>query len=148
MRDWAKPGHHPAGKDLLLLPDRVFGFVFRSRRWACLQLRTGVDGEGDLQPVTAKSEGWDDLKLSGEHRNIIRSLMSSHFEKNGAADLEFDQSRTRAKAWSYYFMVHQVLAKLPLLNVLPNTTGNPCFPSPAATSAFRLEKWRTSCSQI
>ena len=33
---WPK-GIEPSGDDLLLLPDRVFGFVLRSRKWGKVQ---------------------------------------------------------------------------------------------------------------
>ena len=32
-QEWKKRGIHPSGEDLLLLPDRVFAFCFRSRKW-------------------------------------------------------------------------------------------------------------------
>ena len=32
-QEWKKLGSHPSGDDLLLLPDRVFAFCFRSRKW-------------------------------------------------------------------------------------------------------------------
>lgn len=108
--DWQereKDGRGPTGNDLLLLPDRVFGFVFRTRTWgkclmllcpndlltsqaACLQLGKNADNKSKLRAVPEKKEAWTDLEIPEQHKMIVQSLIDSHFEKGRSKDNGFD----------------------------------------------------------
>ncbi|KAK4971270.1 hypothetical protein LTR66_011426 [Elasticomyces elasticus] len=61
-------------QDLVLLPDRVFGFVLRTRSWACLAMR-----EDKLRNVSKQDSGWDELQLPDGHRKMVESLVERHF---------------------------------------------------------------------
>lgn len=110
-----RKGIIPEGDDLLLLPDRVFGFVLRTRKWgkrfkttsygdscflivldlACLQLGLDDDGNKRLSKIETKAEGWDDLQLPGRHKHIIQSLVESHFGKHRSKSVYYDLVRDK-----------------------------------------------------
>ncbi|KAK5653751.1 hypothetical protein OQA88_7907 [Cercophora sp. LCS_1] len=61
--------------DYAVLPRRVLGYVLRERKFARL----------DVQAIQQQRQGrqatLDDIKMKASHRNIIRSTVSSHFDK-------------------------------------------------------------------
>lgn len=61
--------------DLAILPRRILGYVVRERKFARL----------DVQNFHHQPQGrqttLDDIKMKDSHRNIIRSTVSSHFDK-------------------------------------------------------------------
>ncbi|KAL8382972.1 hypothetical protein RB595_006644 [Gaeumannomyces hyphopodioides] len=89
----------PTKDDMLLLPDRVFAFVLRTRRWACLQL--GYDDSNPpqkkLQPVKERPDAWEDLQISLNHRSIIESLIKTHFGKAKSQRRQYDLVQGKGK---------------------------------------------------
>ncbi|QGA16033.1 hypothetical protein EYB26_003700 [Talaromyces marneffei] len=75
--------------DLLLLPDRVFAFVLPSRRWACLQIGKAPDGKDHLREREPEDNPWEKLQLPPGHKNLVQSLILSHFAKPQSA-VQFD----------------------------------------------------------
>ncbi|KAJ9144715.1 Fidgetin-like protein 1 [Pleurostoma richardsiae] len=61
--------------DLAILPKRVLGYVLRERKFARLDIQNFQIKKEDRQ-VTL-----DDIKMKPSHRSIIRSTVSSHFDK-------------------------------------------------------------------
>ncbi|KAI9810741.1 MAG: hypothetical protein M1827_006079 [Pycnora praestabilis] len=92
LQPWSK-GSEPSEEDLLLLPDRVFGFVLRSRKWACLKLGRDARGVEFLRPVEEKKDGWNGLELPEGHKEIVQSLINSHFAMDKSATINFDSVR-------------------------------------------------------
>lgn len=98
---WKKSGTCPSQDDdmLLLMPDRVFAFVLRTRKWgkhrsptifmnivlmissACLLIGKDTDGRERLTPVEATPEPWNNLELPKGHKDIVQSLIESHFSQ-------------------------------------------------------------------
>ncbi|RYP76891.1 hypothetical protein DL771_001444 [Monosporascus sp. 5C6A] len=90
-KEWEKAGTGPTEeKDLLLLPDRVFAFVLRTRSWACLQIGKDKHGNQRLTQVQPQEEPWEDLELPPGHKEIVQSLIDSHFSKDKSKNIHFD----------------------------------------------------------
>ncbi|KAK7701795.1 hypothetical protein SLS57_011600 [Botryosphaeria dothidea] len=87
---WDRYAETPSEDDLMLLPDRVFAFVFRSRSWCCLQLGTDKAGQERLRPVTRRDDAWSDLQLPDGHKDIVQALVRSHITKEDSEKMDFD----------------------------------------------------------
>ncbi|KAK9425272.1 putative AAA+ ATPase domain-containing protein [Seiridium unicorne] len=89
----------PQGDDVLLLPDRVFGFVLRTRRWACLQLGldTPDNPQAGLQEMKPNADAWNHLEINPGHRSVIESLMKTHFGKDKSERRQFDLIKDKGK---------------------------------------------------
>ncbi|KAM7215568.1 hypothetical protein V8F06_009035 [Rhypophila decipiens] len=78
--------HPPTQRDhLLLLPSRVFGFVFRT---PCLQLGNGPDGARMLHGRKLRTIPWDDLELPDGHKTCSDTPIRN---------LQFDLIRAKGK---------------------------------------------------
>ncbi|KAI9692199.1 MAG: hypothetical protein M1822_006429 [Bathelium mastoideum] len=88
---------HPSGDDLLLLPDRIFAFVLRTRSWTCLRLE--VDDQGNKQPheIVPKKAVWDHLKIDPGHKRIIQSLIDAQFSNREEQNKTFDLIADKGK---------------------------------------------------
>ena len=102
-------------QDLLLLPDRVFAFVLRTRSWgepplntvparrrlltrsvhasACLQIGKDIHGNQSLTDVELRDEPWESLELPVGHKEIVHALIDSHFSKDKSKNIQFDLVR-------------------------------------------------------
>lgn len=120
--EWEKSGTGPSqDDDILLLPDRVFAFVLRTRKWgkhgsptifmnivlmissACLLIGKDTDKRERLTPVEATPEPWNNLELPKGHKEIVQSLIESHFSRNKSHvhwDLVKDKGKTSSRSCS------------------------------------------------
>ncbi|KAI0538398.1 hypothetical protein GGR58DRAFT_468241 [Xylaria digitata] len=91
--------NHPPSEpeDLLLLPGHVFAFVFRTRKWACLQLGKGHEGKDMLRKRDPRPEPWNQLELPDGHKNLVQSLIESHIDGNASSKVHFDLVRAKGK---------------------------------------------------
>ncbi|EXF84915.1 hypothetical protein CFIO01_02128 [Colletotrichum fioriniae PJ7] len=82
----------PERAETLLLPNRVFAFVLRTRRWACIPLgfSSSKTQQHSLTRMTKDYNAWDYLQIDDGHRTIIKSLMATHFRKNKSERRQFD----------------------------------------------------------
>lgn len=121
LREWEKLGSGPLDdEDLLLLPDRVFAFVLRTRKWGtyhrgvtkdtsmltffsavCLQIGKSAEGQDRLRTVKSRPEPWNNLELPDGHKDIVQSLISSHFSKNKSS-IHFDLVRDKGRFRNVY----------------------------------------------
>ncbi|OHE96333.1 hypothetical protein CORC01_08405 [Colletotrichum orchidophilum] len=96
----------PEGDEILLLPDRVFAFVLRTRRWACIPLGSGsLETQGhSLTRMKRDHLAWNQLQIDDGHRTIIKSLMATHFSKNKLERRQFDviQDKGSVKEQPYF----------------------------------------------
>lgn len=60
-------------EDLILLPERVFGYILRLFRYAPLKI-------DDLQPISPREEEWTNLKLPHGHKKTVQALVQKHFD--------------------------------------------------------------------
>ncbi|KAI5919615.1 hypothetical protein F4810DRAFT_686268 [Camillea tinctor] len=84
-------------EDLLLLPCRVFAFIFRTRKWACIKLGKDKEGKDMLRERQPRPEPWNHLELPSGHKEIVQSLIQSHIEGNAGSKLQFDLVRAKGK---------------------------------------------------
>ncbi|RAH69383.1 uncharacterized protein BO66DRAFT_429233 [Aspergillus aculeatinus CBS 121060] len=92
---WAKIGGGPTGDDLMILPNRVFAFVLSTRRWACLRIGRGPNGAERLQERPKKDNPWLKLRLPDGHKDLVQSLIHSHFAKQKSGGVHFDLLRNK-----------------------------------------------------
>ncbi|KAK3629187.1 hypothetical protein LTR56_018196 [Elasticomyces elasticus] len=81
--------------DYCLLPDRAFGFILRTRTWACLDIRTER-----LRVISPKETDLDQLQIPEVHKTALTSLVERHFdnknasqESNNSVDFDFVQGK-------------------------------------------------------
>ncbi|KAH0536897.1 hypothetical protein FGG08_006268 [Glutinoglossum americanum] len=67
-----------------LLPNRVFGFILRSRKWASLRM-------DDLSPVKEEKDGFKNLKLPPGHDRVVLGLVQTHFRRRENMNLSEDE---------------------------------------------------------
>lgn len=103
------PRTQPAGNGaldenhLMLLPNRVFAFVMKNRKWALLT----IDG---LRSVKRYDAGFKDLQLPIGHKRTIGSLVKNHFN-NRNSDLDdveasYDADLVRGKGKGLVILLH------------------------------------------
>lgn len=86
----------PRGDDLLVLPDRVFAFVLRHRKWAPIRVGLTASGDRPLQPMTYQSDVWEGLVLEEDRKKLVQALVKTHFEK-GTGDSGQDLIRGKGQ---------------------------------------------------
>ncbi|KAG8161865.1 hypothetical protein KVR01_008852 [Diaporthe batatas] len=110
--DWAKEvlpsvgRHHLDPEDLALLPCRVFAYSLRDRRFVNADIRY-------LKPIKRELTTFDKLKISVNHKSMIKSLVHEHFQKKEAQEkgrdrqLEIsDQDFIRGKGRGLVMLLH------------------------------------------
>ena len=63
-------------EDIILLPDRVFGYVLNRKTWAILT--TAKDCLSDIQKTSAP---WEDLVLEEKTKHIVEALVDQHIQR-------------------------------------------------------------------
>ncbi|KAF9640915.1 ATPase [Lasiodiplodia theobromae] len=129
FRRWETWGTGPQEEDdLLLLPDRVFAFVLRSRRWACLQIGKEINGNERLTIPEALKEPWNNLELPSGHKELVQSLITSHFSTDKAKGLQFDLVRDKGKG--VIILLHGVpgVGKTSTAECAAESSGRPLLP--------------------
>ncbi|KAK7446512.1 hypothetical protein Landi51_07459 [Colletotrichum acutatum] len=99
-RKWAQwhiIGYAPSGDGHLLLPNRVFAFALRNRKWACLPIVHDIYGNDLLQPITNPPEPRNDLELSTGHKELVQSLIKSHFSQDKSRKMHLDLVRDKGR---------------------------------------------------
>lgn len=61
---------------------------------ACLHIGLDAKGEERIKEVKPRPDAWNDLELPDGHKNIVQSLIESHFMK-GEKRLQFDLVRDK-----------------------------------------------------
>lgn len=90
---------------LLLLPNRVFGFVLRSRRWYYLSI-------DKIHQVRRQSEGFESLILPQGVARLVEGLVQSHgkrdetTEANDESDPEHQFDLVRGKGKGLIILLH------------------------------------------
>ncbi|KAH6850584.1 hypothetical protein B0I37DRAFT_413972 [Chaetomium sp. MPI-CAGE-AT-0009] len=115
-------------QDLLLLPDRVFAFVLRTRSWACLQIGKDIHGNQSLTDVQLRDEPWENLELPIGHKEIVHSLVDSHFSKDKSKKIQFDL--VRGKGNGVIILLHGVpgVGKTSTAECAAQSYGRPLLP--------------------
>ena len=61
----------------------------------CLQLGHDNEGQNRLRPVKQQIDAWDDVEIPGGHKNIVQSLIDSHFTKDETKRMDFGLIRDK-----------------------------------------------------
>ncbi|KAK4216778.1 aaa family atpase [Rhypophila decipiens] len=125
---WEDGSAPSAEEDLLLLPGRIFAFVFRSRKWACLQLGRSEDGSENLTEIASRAEPWTDLELPEGHKEVVQSLITWHFKADKKVNPHFDLVREKGKG--VIILLHGVpgVGKTSTAECAAESNGRPLFP--------------------
>lgn len=94
--------------DLVLTPTRVCGYAFKEKGFFMLDLRK-------LQPIIHQRGVFESLKIPKEYKEMVRSLVSSHFEKKKIERLldersegSIDQDIIQGKGKGLVILLHGV----------------------------------------
>ncbi|KAK4500104.1 hypothetical protein PRZ48_008290 [Zasmidium cellare] len=88
---WGSDRNSVKKADQILFPNRLFGFVFQTRDWACFD----VD-ERHLKGVKRDDSAWNELALPDNYKQTLESLVELYFANkqamatHGKAGFEFD----------------------------------------------------------
>ncbi|PNP59062.1 hypothetical protein THARTR1_01310 [Trichoderma harzianum] len=126
---WAKKGSGPTDEeDLFLLPDRIFAFVLKTRTWACLHLEKNAFGEEQLTEIIPQKHPWDNLELPLGHKEIVQSLIESHFSDNVGKQMHFDLVKGKGKG--VIILLHGVpgVGKTSTAECAAESNGRPLLP--------------------
>ncbi|QYT04743.1 AAA domain-containing protein [Trichoderma simmonsii] len=126
---WAKKGSGPTDEeDLFLLPDRIFAFVLKTRTWACLHLGKNAFGEEQLTEIIPQKHPWDNLELPLGHKEIVQSLIESHFSNNVGKQMHFDLVKGKGKG--VIILLHGVpgVGKTSTAECAAESNGRPLLP--------------------
>ncbi|KAG9494808.1 hypothetical protein J7337_013947 [Fusarium musae] len=95
------PSHIPED-DLILLPRQLFAFVLKDRKWAV------VDINNITELPKSTGEAWDSLVLPGGHKEMVYSLVQSHFRSKdlGVAEAEMQADLIRGKGKGLIVLLH------------------------------------------
>ncbi|RSL69586.1 hypothetical protein CEP53_002165 [Fusarium sp. AF-6] len=95
-----------SGKDLALLPSRMFVYSLRNRKFINADVQ-------NLKPIEVMSDPFSDLKIEEPHKRLIRSVVQDHFDKKlvqrqlRAQDIEpLEQDFIRGKGKGLVIMLH------------------------------------------
>ena len=70
----------------------------------CLQLGHDSDGQNRLRAVRQQLDAWDDLEIPDGHKNIVQSLIESHFAKHKARRMNFDLVRNKGTKCMFVYI--------------------------------------------
>ena len=62
---------------------------------ACLQIGRGANGVERLRKREQKDDPWSKLRLPDGHKELVQSLINSHFAKRKIGDVHFDLMRNK-----------------------------------------------------
>ena len=66
-------------------------------RAACLQIGKDLNGKEQLTKLEPQPEPWNNLELPQGHKEIVQSLIDSHFSKDKSRHMHFDLIRNKGK---------------------------------------------------
>ncbi|TVY45132.1 hypothetical protein LSUB1_G000711 [Lachnellula subtilissima] len=91
--------------DLILLPRRAVAYAFRERKFVMLDVEV-------LHDVPAPKNVFGDLKIDGEHKRMVKSLVKAHFRKQNLQkdqpNAGLNQDLIRGKGSGLFILLHGV----------------------------------------
>ncbi|THX40507.1 hypothetical protein D6D10_03441 [Aureobasidium pullulans] len=112
--------------DLVLLPSRVMGYSYRDRTFNAFNIDR-------LEPVTAKSEGFDGLALPKGHQMMVEALVKEHFikkeayEKHGRSAPGMDMISGKGRGLIMLLHGYPGVGKTSTAECVAQSTGRPLF---------------------
>ncbi|KAI9838308.1 MAG: hypothetical protein M1819_005576 [Sarea resinae] len=114
-------------KDIILLPNRVFAFVLKTRKFALVRVE-------DLRAIKPQLDGFNNLKLQPGHKTMVQALVRSHFTEKvskmseGEEALEFDLVRGKGKGLIVLLHGAPGTGKTSTAECVAAANGKPLFP--------------------
>ncbi|KAF2682331.1 P-loop containing nucleoside triphosphate hydrolase protein [Lentithecium fluviatile CBS 122367] len=114
-------------EETVLLPNRVFAFVLRSRKWGNLR----VDG---LSSVKEDPTSFDRLEIHPGHKRVIRGLVQTHYRsKDATTETGLEESGfdiVRAKGKGLILLLHGApgVGKTSTAECIASLHARPLFP--------------------
>ncbi|KAI1419319.1 hypothetical protein F5Y12DRAFT_720843 [Xylaria sp. FL1777] len=156
LLSWTNPTEVPDQKYLLLLPDRVFAYVLRNRRWASLRVGKTKDGDLPLCFISTVTNPWQELHLPRGHKEIIQALIQNHsasFQDLGKAKSTFETDIIRGKGAvdpckGLIMLLHGPpgVGKTSTAECAAAATGRPLFPITCGDLGISPEKLEADLS--
>ncbi|KAG0636601.1 hypothetical protein HOY80DRAFT_1017349 [Tuber brumale] len=120
--------HQKLGDSLIiLLPERIFGFVLRSRKWAPLDVTL-------MRDVPSRQEGFNSLVLPKGHRDLVEALVQTHSRGSRPTsgtiyDKEHEVDLVRGKGKGLIILLHGApgVGKTSTAECVADFTGRPLF---------------------
>ncbi|KAL9005183.1 MAG: hypothetical protein Q9188_002019 [Gyalolechia gomerana] len=113
---------------MLLLPNRVYGFVLRSRRWHFLNI-------DDVRPLERHNDGFENLILPQGVARLVESLVRTHDPQNmpSFTDSEYEEHHVdlvRGKGKGLVVLLHGApgVGKTSTAECVADYTHRPLFP--------------------
>lgn len=106
FNDRQMDGSSMSENDIVLLPNRVCGYVLQRRIWALLRLDL-------LRDVVVADAGWNDLKLLKGHKQMVKAQVKMHFADKQAKTAnpesrKSDYDLVRGKGQGLIILLHGV----------------------------------------
>ncbi|KAI1739544.1 hypothetical protein F4680DRAFT_421889 [Xylaria scruposa] len=151
-KEWDKAGSEttkPPGIDIVdpvLLPQRLLGYVLRERKFCRLDVRF-------LRPLR-KQMGFDDLKINPENKDLIQSLVVSHFQRKKEAEksteVRMGQDIIEGKADNLIILLHGVpgVGKTATAEAVANANQKPLFPITCGDLGLEPDQVETKLGHI
>ena len=112
----------------MLLPQRVLGFILRTRKWASFPFET-------LKPVDEDKKGFARLRLPPGHDRMLKSLVETHFRRRKITSLAEYQDEegfdvTRKKGKGLIILLHGApgVGKTSTAECIADSNARPLFP--------------------
>ncbi|PWW77821.1 hypothetical protein C7212DRAFT_342460 [Tuber magnatum] len=120
--------HKKLGDSLIiLLPERIFGFVLRSRKWTPLDITL-------MRDVPSRKEGFNSLVLPKGHRDLVEALVQTHSRGSRPTsgtvhDKEHEVDLVRGKGKGLIILLHGApgVGKTSTAECVADFTGRPLF---------------------
>ncbi|EXL90487.1 hypothetical protein NOF04DRAFT_20586 [Fusarium oxysporum II5] len=139
------PRHIPED-DLILLPRQLFAFVLKDRKWAV------VDINNITELPESTSEAWKSLVLPGGHKEMVYSLVQSHFRsKNlGVAEAEMQADLIRGKGKGLIVLLHGApgVGKTSTAECVADLCQKPLYPITCGDLGITAEQVETRLKRI
>ncbi|KAI1131677.1 hypothetical protein F5Y10DRAFT_285609 [Nemania abortiva] len=146
LRSWSNTAEIPNKNYLLLLPDRVFAYVLRNRKWASLPIGRSGDRDQTFCPINMLDDPWKELYLPRGHKEMIQALVRNHldgFQGLGKTETTLvDLVRGKGRGLTILLHGPPGVGKTSTAECTAAATGRPLFPitcGDLGTSPAKLE---------
>ncbi|KAL8387240.1 hypothetical protein RB595_010054 [Gaeumannomyces hyphopodioides] len=135
------------GDDLALLPRRAVAFAFRERKFILADINR-------LREIPKQQDVFKDLKIDPKHKQMIESLVKTHFEKQamqkayGTGNL--NQDLIRGKGSGLFMLLHGVpgVGKTATAEAIAQINSKPLFAITCGDLGFEASKVDASLRKI
>ncbi|KAH8808859.1 hypothetical protein F5884DRAFT_858377 [Xylogone sp. PMI_703] len=136
-------------EDMMLLSNRIFGFVLRGRKWARLHI-------DNISPIKRDESNFERLVLPKGYKRIVRALVETHFEKpdpNTPNEAQYNVDLVRGKGKGLIILLHGApgVGKTSTAECVAEHTGRPLFAitcGDIGETADEVEKNLDRCFQM